>query len=66
MKMIDLSKLLKTNGLQQVDLARKLKLNRSSVHRWARGRIPAERVFDVEKVTGIPREKLRPDLFARK
>ena len=25
--------------------------------------VPAERVLDVEKATGVPRHKLRPDLY---
>ncbi|GAN55223.1 hypothetical protein Tasa_041_018 [Tanticharoenia sakaeratensis NBRC 103193] len=33
--------------------------------KWERGRVPAVRVLDVERITGIPREELRPDLFAR-
>lgn len=28
-----------------------------------RGRIPALRVLDVERATGIPRYKIRPDLY---
>lgn len=34
--------------------------------RWETGsrRIPAERVLDISTATGIPRQKLRPDLFA--
>ena len=45
--------------------ARSIGLTRSAVYQWRR-RIPAERVIDVEAVTGIPRERLRPDLFGRK
>lgn len=32
-----------------------------AVSQWKR--VPAERVVDVEKATGIPREELRPDIF---
>jgi len=31
--------------------------------RWACGLVPAERVAAVERLTGIPRETLRPDIF---
>lgn len=33
--------------------------------RWENGRrkIPAERVIDIERVTGISRHELRPDIF---
>jgi DNA-binding transcriptional regulator YdaS (Cro superfamily) len=34
-----------------------------AISQWRR--IPAERVLDVERITGIPREDLRPDLYPR-
>ena len=38
--------------------------SKQNVWSWCQaGRIPAERVLAVEAATGIPREKLRPDLF---
>lgn len=43
------------------ELARKLKIAVQSVQQWTR--IPAERVLEVERITGIPRHKLRPDLY---
>jgi hypothetical protein len=33
----------------------------SSVLKW--WRVPSDRIVQVEYVTGIPREKLRPDLY---
>lgn len=30
---------------------------------WQWQRVPAERVLDVERVTGVARSKLRPDLY---
>lgn len=42
-------------------LAEKLGISRAAVHQWKR--IPAERVLDVESLTGIPRHELRPDLY---
>lgn len=44
-----------------VNLARRLKISPQAVHSWRR--IPAERVVAVERITGIPREELRPDLY---
>lgn len=32
-----------------------------AVSQWKR--VPAERVIDVERVTGVPRQDLRPDLY---
>lgn len=43
------------------ELARRLGIAQPSVSAW--NRIPAERVTAVEAATGIPRHKLRPDLF---
>lgn len=35
-----------------------------TVGAWkSRGRIPAHRAIDVERVTGIPRHRIRPDLY---
>lgn len=42
-------------------LARELSITRGAVAQWER--VPAERLGDVARVTGIPMERLRPDLF---
>lgn len=42
-------------------ITRELGLSRGAVSQW--GRIPAERVLDVERVTGIPRYQLRADIY---
>ncbi len=44
-------------------LAEKCGVKKSTVTRWDENKVPLKRVFDVEKATGIPREKLRPDFF---
>jgi DNA-binding transcriptional regulator YdaS (Cro superfamily) len=36
-------------------------ITRQGVSAWPR--VPAERVVDVERVTGVPRHELRPDLY---
>jgi DNA-binding transcriptional regulator YdaS (Cro superfamily) len=38
-------------------------VHKSTVLRWEAGRIPAERVIEIENATKIPRQKLRPNLF---
>jgi Bacterial toxin YdaS len=48
-------------GGGQSALARALKINRQAIHRWTR--IPADRILEIERVTGVPREELRPDLY---
>lgn len=43
-------------------LARRLgKLTSQAVSQWKH--VPAQRVLDVERITGIPRHQLRPDIY---
>jgi DNA-binding transcriptional regulator YdaS (Cro superfamily) len=44
-------------------LAEKLGISRQAV--WSWDRVPIDRIAAVERITGIPREKLRPEIFAR-
>ncbi|MEH6691314.1 MAG: YdaS family helix-turn-helix protein [Pseudorhizobium pelagicum] len=44
-----------------VALARELGIKHPSLHSWTR--VPAERVLKIEKLTGIPRHRIRPDLY---
>ena len=44
-----------------VALARSLGIKHNSIYSWEK--IPAERVIDVERLTGISRHELRPDVF---
>lgn len=41
-------------------------VNRTTVLRWEKGEvpIPIKRLSHIEKVTGVSRQKLRPDIFA--
>lgn len=50
----------KERGLR-LKVARALGITHGAVSQWRR--VPAERVLDVEGLTGIPREQLRPDLY---
>lgn len=42
-------------------LAREIGITRGAVAQWEK--VPAERMGDVSRVTGIPMDVLRPDLF---
>lgn len=54
----------KSGGVAAV--AKALKLTDEAVRLWrARGKVPAERVVELERLSGIPREALRPDLYRR-
>lgn len=45
------------------ELARKIEAPRTALYAWSR--VPAEYVLKIEKVTGISRNRLRPDLYPR-
>lgn len=53
----------KNEEMTQETLADALGTTKATVCKWEKGRIPAERVLDVERVTGIPRYELRPDIY---
>ncbi len=42
-------------------LSEKLGITRSAVSQWQE--VPVERVLEVEKLTGVPRHELRPDIY---
>lgn len=50
----------------QSALARILKVTPQAVQKMcASGRVPAERVLEIEKATGVSRHELRPDIYPR-
>lgn len=53
----------KVGGFGQ--LARLLRVSRQAVYKWLETKVPPKRCADVERVSGVPREKLRPDIYGR-
>jgi DNA-binding transcriptional regulator YdaS (Cro superfamily) len=51
---------LKDNRGEQTRIAKELGIWDSAITHW--DRVPAERLFAISRLTGIPIEKLRPDL----
>ena len=49
--------------MSMAELARALDVDKATVSRWAKGRIAVARVVDVERITGVSREVLRPDIY---
>lgn len=59
--MIDVQSIFDTErGLRQ-KVAKALKITHGAVSQWRR--VPADRVNEVARITGIPRSRLRPDLY---
>lgn len=59
--MNELQKYFEEGRGRRVALAEGLGVTPGAVSQW--DRVPAERVLDVERLTGIPRKMLRPDIF---
>lgn len=53
----------KEKKVKQVDLAAQIGVLPPALSKWERGRVPAGRVLTIERITGIPRHALRPDLY---
>ena len=60
--MIDIVKKAAENVGGVVALAKGLGVKHPSLHSWRR--VPAERVRDLEKLSGIPCHEIRPDLYS--
>lgn len=56
--------LVKARGLSTV--AKSCGVSPQAVHKWLKKGIPAPRVVEVERATGIPREELIPELYRDK
>ena len=44
-------------------LAADLGVHKTTLLRWEEGGVPVDRLGDVERLTGVPRQELRPDIF---
>jgi DNA-binding transcriptional regulator YdaS (Cro superfamily) len=44
-----------------VELGRKLGINHTTFYQWTQ--VPVGRVLEIEKITGIARSKIRPDIY---
>lgn len=50
----------------QSEMGRRLGIKPQAVQKWiSHNRVPAERVLQIEKLTGISRHDLRPDIYPR-
>ena len=50
-------------GTNQAGLAQRVGVSRQLINKWKTVEVPATHVIKLEKVTGVPREKIRPDVF---
>lgn len=54
----------RSKNITPYKLACELGISPSAVYKWeAEGAVPAKRIKEVERITGIPREEILPDLF---
>jgi DNA-binding transcriptional regulator YdaS (Cro superfamily) len=51
------------NRISLQKMADMFPVHKTTVLRWEAGDIPVKRVLQLEKITGISRKRLRPDLF---
>lgn len=58
-----LRKIRATPGLS-AKIAKAFKISRQAVSDW--DKVPITRLAQVERITGIPRDRLRPDIFRRR
>jgi len=63
MRMQNVREKIKQSGCTLANLAREMRVEKSTVTRWMQSRVPAERVADISAITGIPKHELRPDIF---
>lgn len=63
MIVVDLKFLLSKRGWRLSKLAGELGVHKANATRWHQHGIPAMRAVDIERVAGIPRHELRPDLW---
>lgn len=49
-------------GQNMARLARQIKISRTALYAWKR--VPEHRLKLVSRLTGVPRETLRPDLYS--
>jgi DNA-binding transcriptional regulator YdaS (Cro superfamily) len=52
------------NEIKISELSQKMNLSKQAVYKWQTHGIPAKRLLEVEKLTDVKRERLRPDLYA--
>lgn len=62
--MFDLKDYLARNRGLALKLARELGITHGAISQWRE--VPPLRVIDVERITGISRHELRPDMFGPK
>ena len=46
------------------EISAALNVTQGAVTQWAAGQVPAERIFKVSEITGLPLSALRPDLVS--
>ena len=50
-------------NISHSQIAKHFGISRQSVYAWFKCEVPATRVIELEKISGVPRYELRPDLY---
>lgn len=68
MKQTAFAKFRKTSGQTLNGVAAVFGVDRTTIIRWERGEppVPIKRLDEIERVTGISRHDLRPDVFGKR
>ena len=48
------------------EIAKHFNISKQAVYLWFRTQVPVNRVLELEKLTGVPRYELRPDIYPPK
>ena len=62
MREIVFDRIIKAAG-SQAELARALDIKPQSVIKWRGRGVPPDRVLEIERLTGVSRHEIRPDVF---
>lgn len=50
--------------IKQAELARALGVSPQAIDQW--GRVPTRHIIEIERITGIDRSRLRPELYRKR
>ena len=58
-----LKELFRSRGIKLVSIASALGVDKGTVTKWMQSKIPVEHAREIERITGVPKHELRPDVW---